>query len=189
VPPPGPAGHHGQRGYKDDPLYAARRTLHTGAGLLTDRQAQRLRDLFPAEEHLEVQATWDIYQRMIGAYRESDPKRGRDLMAKLIDSVSRGVPAPLIEVITLGRTVKERVADVLSYFDRPGTGNGPTEAINGRLEHLRGSALGSATRATTSPDNYSGPADSDPDQTPDREEPHIPTDAPSRRATCATSSS
>ena len=28
------------------------------------------------------------------------------------------------------------------YFDRPGTSNGPTEALNGRLEHLRGSALG-----------------------------------------------
>ena len=27
-------------------------------------------------------------------------------------------------------------------FDRPGTSNGPTEANNGRLEHLRGSALG-----------------------------------------------
>jgi transposase len=30
----------------------------------------------------------------------------------------------------------------LAYFDRPRTSNGPTEAINGRLEHLRGSALG-----------------------------------------------
>ena len=28
------------------------------------------------------------------------------------------------------------------FFDRPGTSNGPTEALNGRLEHLRGSALG-----------------------------------------------
>ena len=28
------------------------------------------------------------------------------------------------------------------YFDHPRTSNGPTEAINGRLEHLRGSALG-----------------------------------------------
>jgi len=46
------------------------------------------------------------------------------------------------EVITLGRTLKKRAADVLAYFDRPGTSNGPTEAINGRLEHLRGSALG-----------------------------------------------
>jgi hypothetical protein len=31
---------------------------------------------------------------------------------------------------------------VLAYFDRPGASNGPTEAPNGRLEHLRGSALG-----------------------------------------------
>ena len=31
---------------------------------------------------------------------------------------------------------------MLAYLDRPGTSNGPTEAINGRLEHLRGSALG-----------------------------------------------
>ena len=32
--------------------------------------------------------------------------------------------------------------DVLAYFDRPGTSNGPTEANNDRLEQLRGSALG-----------------------------------------------
>jgi transposase len=35
-------------------------------------------------------------------------------------------------------TAHERVA----YFTHPGTFNGPTEAINGRLEHLRGTALG-----------------------------------------------
>ncbi|MDK9644819.1 transposase, partial [Propionibacterium freudenreichii] len=38
--------------------------------------------------------------------------------------------------------LKKRAADVLAYFDRPSTSNGPTEAINGRLEHLRGSARG-----------------------------------------------
>ena len=46
------------------------------------------------------------------------------------------------ELRTLGRTLKKRAEDVLAYFDRPGTSNGPTEAVNGRLEHLRGSALG-----------------------------------------------
>ena len=30
----------------------------------------------------------------------------------------------------------------MAFFARPGTSNGPTEAINGRVEHLRGSALG-----------------------------------------------
>jgi len=63
-------------------------------------------------------------------------------MAALIASISKAVPAALTEVITLGRTLKKRAADVLAYFERLHTSNGPTEAINGRLEHLRGSALG-----------------------------------------------
>ena len=79
---------------------------------------------------------------MIAAYREPDRARGRTLTEQLIASVSSGVPTALTEIITLGRTLKKRAADVLAYFDRPGTSNGPTEAINGRLEHLRGSALG-----------------------------------------------
>ena len=51
-------------------------------------------------------------------------------------------PTSFAELVTLGRTLKRRAGDVLAYFDRPRTSNGPTEAINGRLEHLRGSALG-----------------------------------------------
>jgi len=132
----------GHRGRKTDPLYRSRRTLHTGADLLTDTQRDRLTALFATDEHVEVEATWGIYQRMIAAYRHEDRKHGRELMVKLIDSVSTGVPTALAEITKLGRTLKQRAADVLAYFDRPGTSNGPTEAINGRLEHLRGSALG-----------------------------------------------
>ena len=132
----------GHRGRKEDPLYRARRTLHTGAGLLTDTQRHRLQALFADDAHVEVEATWGVYQRMIAAYREPDRAKGRDLMEKVIAAVSTGVPRALREVITLGRTLKKRAGDVLAYFDRPGTSNGPTEAINGRLEHLRGSALG-----------------------------------------------
>ena len=61
-------------------LYAARRTLHTGSDLLTDKQRQRLTALFADDEHVEVEATWGIYQHMIAAYREPDRKRGRELM-------------------------------------------------------------------------------------------------------------
>ena len=132
----------GHRGRKGDPLYSARRTLHTGAELLTDKQTQRIEALFDSEQHVEVEATWGVYQRMITAYRETDRTRGRRLMYQLIESLSHGVPAALSELRKLGRTLKRRAADVLAYFDRPGTSNGPTEAINGRLEHLRGSALG-----------------------------------------------
>jgi len=62
-------------------------------------------------------------------------------MTRLIASISHDVPAALSEVITLGRTLKNRAADVLAYFDRPHTSNGHRR-FNDRLEHLRGTALG-----------------------------------------------
>ena len=133
---------HGHRGLKNDPLYRARRTLHTGEDLLTDRQRERLIVLFTNPDHVEVEATWGILQRMIAAYRHSDRATARAAMTAVIDALRDGVPAALVELRRLGRTLNQRAADVLAYFDRPGTSNGPTEAINGRLEHLRGSALG-----------------------------------------------
>jgi transposase len=133
---------HGHRGRTQDPLYRARRTLHTGHDLLTDKQTARLQALFSADEHVEVEATWGVYQRIIGAYRHPDRAHGGELMRNIINDLSHDVPAALAELRRLGRTLKQRAEDVLAYFARPGTSNGPTEAINGRLEHLRGSALG-----------------------------------------------
>ncbi|MCL2804273.1 MAG: ISL3 family transposase [Micrococcales bacterium] len=133
---------HGHRGRAGDPLYSARRTLHTGVRLLTDRQQQRLDALFANEDHLQVEVTWGVYQSMVAAYREPNQARGRQQMRDVINSLSHGVPAILSELITLGRTLKRRANDILAYFNRSHTSNGPTEAINGRLEHLRGSALG-----------------------------------------------
>jgi hypothetical protein len=39
---------------------------------------------------------------MITAYRDPDPKKGRQTMQKLIDTLSAGVPAALRELVTLG---------------------------------------------------------------------------------------
>jgi len=133
---------HGHRGRRGDPLCRARRTLHTGRDLLTDRQKTRLAEIFAVDAHTPVEVTWAAYQRMVAAYRHPDRAEGRKLMVALIDSLAAGVPAALAERRRLGRTLEKRSADVLAYFDRPRTSNGPTEAINGRLEHLRGSALG-----------------------------------------------
>ncbi len=132
----------GHRGRKGDPLFNARRTLHTGVDLLTDKQKNRLDALFADDAHAEVEASWGIYQKMVTAYRDPDRAAGRTTMAALIASLRTGVPKALTEIVKLGRTLNRRAADILAYFDRPGTSNGPTEAINGRLEHLRGSALG-----------------------------------------------
>ncbi|WP_344672594.1 transposase, partial [Pseudoclavibacter caeni] len=119
-----------------------RRTLHTGASFLTEKQTARLDAVFAVEEHVEVETTWGIYQRIVAAYREPDKNKAKEMMRAAIDSVSSGVPTMLTEARRLGRTLKQRAVDILAFFDRPGTSNGPTEAINGRLEHLRGSALG-----------------------------------------------
>jgi transposase len=133
---------HGHRGRADDPLFRARRPLHTVTDLLTDRGRAPLAALFDRDDHIEVEATWGVYQRAVAAYREPDRTRGREAMTALIASIGHGAPAALREVVTLGRTLNKRSEDVLAYFDRPGTSNAPTEAIDGRLEHLRGTALG-----------------------------------------------
>ncbi len=116
--------------------------LHTGADLLTDKQIARLKAVFASDEHVEVEATWGVYQRIVAAYRHPDRAAGKRELQAVIDDLTDGVPKQLKELITLGRTLKRRALDVLAYFDHPGTSNGPTEAINGRLEHLRGTALG-----------------------------------------------
>ena len=108
---------------------------------------------FAADEHLHVEATWLIYQQLVRGHRDPHRHRGRERIRSLIPSIGRVVPAALIEIATLGRTLARRAEDVLAYFDRPGTSNGPTEAINGRLEHLPGPPSASTTSLTTSPDH------------------------------------
>lgn len=119
----------GHRGHAGDPLYGARRTLHTGEALLTDRQRTRLEALFADDDHVAVEATWGVYQNIVTAYRDPDPKKGREALQKVINAISRGVPAALVELRKLGSTLKRRAGDVLAYFDHPRTSNGPTEAI------------------------------------------------------------
>ena len=134
---------HHRRGRGTDPLYKARRMLHTRSCLLMARQQHQLLNLFSSEGYVSLEVTWSVYQNIIDAYRDPKKIRGKALMKAEINTLtSTRVPRGLTELITLGRTLKRRAGDILAYFDHPHTSNGPTEAINGRLEHLRGSALG-----------------------------------------------
>ena len=132
----------GERGRRDDPLYKARRTLRTGRTLLTERQKARLDALFSNDDVAAVEVTWLVYQDIIDAYRTPDRRTGRQLLTRVIDRIKTAVPEALAELAQLGRTLHARRDDILAWFDHPGSSNGPTEAINGRLEHLRGIALG-----------------------------------------------
>lgn len=131
-----------RRGRAGDPRYAARRTLSTGAGLLTDRQQARIEASFADDAHAQVEVTWSVYQGVIAAYRDPSPVRGKRTLKQLITALGAKVPALLVEVVRLGRTLMKRSNDILACFDHPPTSNGPTEAINGRLKYLRRWALG-----------------------------------------------
>jgi transposase len=131
----------GHRGRTGDPLYRARRTLRTRLPLLTARQKARLEAVFADENHLAVELCWSFYQRLIAAYAHPDRRRGKTMMTTIINALRSGVPAVREELAQLGRTLWRRRHDVLAYFDHHAS-NGPTEAINGRLEALRRNALG-----------------------------------------------
>lgn len=80
----------GHRGRAGDPLYSARRTLHTGVDLLTDKQKTRLDALFSDDQHAAVEVTWCVQQDL----RNPDRAAGRQAIQKAINALSRGVPAP-----------------------------------------------------------------------------------------------
>ena len=119
----------GRRGRAGDQLYRARRTLHTGAGLLTDTQARRLQALFADDRYAAVQAAWGVYQRLIQAYRTEEAGLGKYLMQQLIDSLRQAVPNGLEEIQTLARTLTSRSQDTPGllrpppYLQRPHRGD------------------------------------------------------------------
>ena len=122
---------HHRRGRATDPLYKARRVLHTRSCLLTERQQYQILDLFSGDEHVALEVTWSAYQNIIDAYRAPNRAAGKALMRADINTLtSTRVPSSLTEIITLGRTLKRRAKDILAYFDHPHTTGGPTEAIN-----------------------------------------------------------
>ena len=96
--------------------------------------------MFADERHVAFEVTWSLYQSVIEAYQTDQPAEGKKIMTRLITSIQSGVPAGLEELRSLGQTMKRRRDDILAFFDHPGTSNGPTEAVNGLLEHLHGTA-------------------------------------------------
>ncbi len=69
---------HGHRGHKDDPLYSrSAHPAHRRRPAHRQAVATACAHLFATDDHVEVEATWGIYQRMIAAYREPDRTQGR----------------------------------------------------------------------------------------------------------------
>lgn len=132
----------GHRGRSGDPLFGVRRILLTRRELLTDKQKTKLDTALAANDaHAAVEVTAWCYQELIDAYGDPDRRAGKLTMFKCLKRIRSGVPKGLEELAQLGRSLWKRRCEILAYFD-VGLSNGPVEAINGRLEHLRGIALG-----------------------------------------------
>ena len=98
---------HHRRGRATDPLYKARRMLHTRSCLLTPRQQHQLADLFASDCHVALEVAWSVYQNIIDAYRDPNKIRGKVRMQAEINTLtSTRVPRGLTDLITLGRTLK-----------------------------------------------------------------------------------
>ena len=103
---------HHRRGRATDPLYKARRMLHTRSCLLTPRQQHQILDLFASDYHVALEVTWSVYQNIIDAYRDPNKIRSKALVQAEINTLaSTRVPRGLTELITLGRTLKRRAGD------------------------------------------------------------------------------
>lgn len=131
----------GHRGRSGDPLYGIKRVLLTRKVLRTDKQNERLAAVLANEEHIDVEVTERVYQELVAAYADPNRRAGKLAMYKVLVRIRSGVPKELAELTQLGRSLWKRRKGILAYFDT-GASNGPVEAINGRLEYLRGIALG-----------------------------------------------
>lgn len=114
------------------------------------------------DEHVEVETTWSMDQKIIAAYQHPSKPAGKQLLPEATSSLQRGIPAKLVEIKKLGRTPSRQAADILTHStgrahptapQRP-----PTEASN------TSTALpwDSRTWPTTSPKPYRTPEDSNP---------------------------
>ena len=130
---------HSHRSHKNNPLYKARRTLHTGKDLITDQQREHLNALLTNKDHIEVEATWDIPQQTITAYPnpnpDPDPAEGKQAITAAIHALKERIPTTPSQLRQPGPTLNKPARDIHAHFDQPATSNEPTEAINSQLEH------------------------------------------------------
>ncbi|WP_333490478.1 ISL3 family transposase [Bifidobacterium pseudolongum] len=135
----------GRRGVKDDRLYDCRRALLTSDEYPDARGRARPMALFAIQANRDPMLAHDAYQRVIHAYRCDDRRRGERMMRALIDDLNESPRyGGFRELTSLGRVLRRRMHDILALFRHHHSSNGPTEAINGRIETLRGNAMGFA---------------------------------------------
>jgi transposase len=130
----------GHRGYKDDPLYRARRLLTMAEERLDENGREKLLGLLSAgEPKNQVSATWHPKEAVRELYALDD----EELAAQWIDELIRDMNDPSwpIEVRSLSRTLKRWRDQIIAWHQTHFT-NGPTEAANNLIKRVKRAAFG-----------------------------------------------
>jgi transposase family protein len=99
--------------------------------------------VFADQRHAAFKVTWNVYQKVIDAYQTEPTHQGEEDHDPADHQPPQQHPDWSTKATFAGTdddTPPRRHPGIL--FDHPGTSNGPTEAINGFLERLRGTARG-----------------------------------------------
>ena len=164
---------HHRRGRATDPLYKARKMLHTRSCLLTPRQQHQLLNLFSGEEHVALEVTWSAYQNIIDAYRDPNKICGKALMEAEINTLT-------CHACTEGSERAHHAGQDTQTPSRghPGLLRPPPHQQRSHRSDQRPPRTPTRLRPrtcetspTTSPEHSSKQEDSDPNYTPNYEEP------------------
>jgi transposase len=130
----------GHRGHKDDPLYRCRRLLTIAAERLPPDRHDRLVGLLEAgDPRGEVRLSWHAKEVVRQTYAHTDPELADAWVADIArDFTDTEMP---VEVRRLGRTIAKWSSQIVAWH-RSHVSNGPTEAINDLVKHVKRTAFG-----------------------------------------------
>jgi transposase len=125
----------GHRGWRDDPLYRARRLLLRGEEKLSDDAARRLASLLElGDPGAEVAIAYRVKERLRDFYRCADVDEAEALLIDLQTHCMKKAMPP--EIRRLGRTLKNWFAKIVN-FHLARVSNGPTEALNNLIKRIK----------------------------------------------------
>ena len=113
----------GHRRRTGEPLYQIRNLLRASRDRLTNRQQERLRAAFTADEaHISVEVAYHCAQQVRDVFHQATPAQGRRLATHLIERLPT---CPIPDIARLGRTLRKWKDALDAYFDTGGASNAP----------------------------------------------------------------
>ena len=129
--------------------------------------------MFASEEDIALEVTWSAKRNIIEGYRAPDTSLDKPRMETEINTLTSTCgPRGLNELMMLGRRLKRRVGDILTYFDRPPPpAMAPPKPSTAASNTYAALPSDSGTSPTTSTEHSSKQEGSDPNYTPNYKEP------------------